>query len=255
MQFTFLLSTRAHDPHVAQELAHKLGYDGIELVLPWEDALERKNVAQYEKLQQVKAIHAPMTDFDAERFMQSLQYAVDVAERLDVPLINIHPPALKYGGRANIEAGYAAVQQAAKKSGRTIALEVLPTPGKPKHARQQSYEHPRQWVDDLQQLKLAGTLDTTHIASWNLDPADYIKPLGQQLQHIHVSDYEPATQEEHLFIGEGAINFQKFFDELRQLSQGQIAITLEQKNRYDITEASVQALVAESLRLLKSFTA
>jgi sugar phosphate isomerase/epimerase/8-oxo-dGTP pyrophosphatase MutT (NUDIX family) len=37
------------------------------------------------------------------------------------------------------------------------------------------------------------TLDTTHLCTWNLDPADVYATLRDRVAHVHISNYEQAT--------------------------------------------------------------
>jgi sugar phosphate isomerase/epimerase len=67
------------------------------------------------------------------------------------------------------------------------------------------------------------TMDTTHLGTWSLEPAEVYPQLGSQVSHIHLSNYD---NEEHLRPETGQLHLDQL---LKHLVQTQYAgdITLE----------------------------
>ena len=248
MPFQFLLSTRAHDPVLAEAVAMELGFDGVELVMQSE---ELRQVRSYGSLRMVRAIHAPVVDFvDVASFRGALDLALKVAAQLNVSLVNIHPGALGKIGHQNVVDCIRCLQERARSTKRTIAYEVLPAPHKPKHKRQMAYPYPVAWLADVKKYHLPATLDTTHIASWGEAPQYYVSLLGDDLAHVHVSDYAPEERSQHLFLNSGTIAWAPFFDGLRAVAESRtIYITLEQAGRFNLREHEDH--LTESLGILR----
>lgn len=256
MRIEVLLSTRKHMPLWAEDLAIQYGFNGIELVMLWDEPAPRQR--QFPRLQHVKAIHAPIADFDTARFTEALQRGLDLATQLNVPLVNMHPGSMECGGRQNVEDCYQIAKDLAQQSGREVAIEILPKPEKEKHRRQRAYEDPTQWVEDLKKFELPGTIDTTHLASWEEESAKYVSLVGKHFAHLHVSDFRPSTEEgepgeQHRFIGDGTIRFGRLFKEIRRNPPGRevLYVTLEQAGRYDL--ARHEGALRDSLQKLQGF--
>lgn len=265
MHFEFLLSTRSHSPLQAEKVALECGFAAIELVMLWEEKAAR--ASEFNRLRHVRAIHAPITEFDHERFTQSLTRACELAVKLDVMIVNIHPGARQFG-EDNVRRCNETLQELAAKYQRTVVLEVMPSPRKPKHVLQQSHQSPQAWVEDVVQQKLLGTLDTTHVASWGISPHELVPQLRERLAHVHVSDFLPEQDKtnvsappksdevgvagtQHLFIGDGTIKFRRFFRAIHDLNLGArtMRVTLEQAGKYDLLE--YQGRIRDSLHHLR----
>lgn len=218
-----------------EALARKLGYDGLELMLPPRHVppeQARRDTAYHTLTQPVPVIHAPTDIYDQPRFRASLDVACDVATITQTPIITIHPPAWKYGGRKNLEDGMTYIKNKEQETGLVIAYEVLVNPAalkpdrRPFFLEQQAYFTVRDWIDDVKKYSLHACLDTTHLASWGEDPAAPLAKLGSHLVHVHVSDYNHKNQEEHLLPGTGDIDLAKFLQTLPQTHPG-LSLTLE----------------------------
>lgn len=259
MRFKFLLSTRKHPPRLAEEVAEVCGFNGVEPVLPWDMSVA--HAREYRLLKTAKAIHAPIAPdkFGPREFVDSLNRAIEMALIVGARLVNIHPGGT-VANRKDVLACVSELQrlEGVKFPGGKVAYEVPQKSGlnQSRHERQRAYAHPQDWVKDVYKYNLAATIDTTHLASWGEDPAAYVKQLKPHLAHVHVSDYLPATKDstvgkQHLFIGEGKIDFANFFHRLRKLRVDELLVTLEPKGRYDIETKETQEKLRTSLQRLK----
>lgn len=252
MKYTWLLSTRKHSPLLAEKVARECGYDGVEAVLPWE--MDHFYEREYRCLRTAKAVHAPISPakYGHREFTQSLEKGIRLALTLGARLVNVHPGGT-VGNREEVVACIDQLQrfQATKFPGGTVAYEVLPKPNgrKSRHEQQRTYKDPHAWVKDVQQYRLAATIDTTHLASWREDAAEYVEQLNHRVAHVHVSDY--LHREQHLFIGEGKIDFGRFFRRLNRLGKEELLISFEPKGRYDISTPEIQEKLRQSLQRLK----
>lgn len=257
-----LLSTRRWSSQETEKEALDLGFDGVELRLP---AVAEYTPAFIDGLSAVRAIHAPTGAFNTEEYAAALELSCKVAKQVGATVVNIHPPALSRGGRQNVLAGLALLKRLSTPQNPLLCCEVLPKPQdvlpkakegkkdgkKEKHEQQQAFDHPRQWMLEMTNRKIAATLDTTHLASWGVkDLREYLKGLGPNLRHLHVSDYDPETRQQHLFLGEGTIDFAGFFRAVKQLPQAnELYVTLEPGGRFDLNKNRER--VAKSLKIIK----
>lgn len=249
-----LLSTRTHSPAAFQDLAQELGFDGIEVVMPSRRLNEPfSRDWSLEGVKRATAVHAPVGCMDMVSYQQALQDALGVAKQLQAKVINIHPPssAEKFGGRQNILNGIQAIQAAGQGSNQLICYEITPQSHRNKllDEDEKSYEGVQAWCDDIAKFNIPATLDTTHIASWGEDPSVYVSTLGANLRHIHVSDYSSDGQ--HLFPGEGDINWPTFFTAVKKLTHiGEITVSIEPGARFDLFEVDKPRL-QKSLELIQ----
>ncbi len=235
-----LLSTRKHDPVAIGSLAVEMGFDGIEYVMPSRIDVEDSVTWSLEGLE-AQVIHARVDDYNHDRFTSALYDALTVADFLGSSIINIHPPSAdpSFGGRQNVLAGIELLQYLASQYQKIkFCYELLALPTKEHHYRQKAYESFDAWLADVAQFNLPATLDTTHAFSWGVDPAVAVQQLGQHLHHVHLSDYRAgggkSKDEQHLFPGEGDIDWNAFFFALKQLKRKNICITFEPAGKFDL---------------------
>lgn len=223
----FLLSSgigyRTHTLAALEKLALSEGFDGLELNLPPRHLPPEETIrdTSYDLLSAVGAIHAPGDLYDQKRFASALNDSVALAKTLKVPLINIHPPALSAGGRANVERGIDLIQRKTAETNLAITYEVLVNPyglekeRRPYFIKQQAYESLEDYAADVKQHNLAATLDTAHVGAWGVDPRQFIRMLGANLKHVHLSDYSASLQREHLLLGQGDLDLAGFLQVLK----------------------------------------
>lgn len=255
----FLLSTRKANPQAMEKLATEIGFDGLEVVLPSHIAENKVDDDwSLEGVTIIKAIHAANGIFKTEKYKTVLEDSISIAKRLNVSIVNIHPPSghADFGGRQNVIEGIKLIKKlAAENSGIKICYEALSAPVKDRHHLQQAYPGPKQWLEDIKKYDLYATLDTTHIASWDEDPVMYIELLGSHLTHIHVSDYIKETKKQHCFPGEGDIKWSQFLAAVQTLKQGEIYITFEPSGKFDLTAPKEHQRLENSLNFAQQLLA
>lgn len=248
-----LLSTRKHDPQEIEELALAMGFDGIEFFMPArssEDISGWRNSIM--ELKTVKAIHAPNGIYGYHEFNSALCDSLSTVIEMGVPILNIHPPSVheNFHGRKNVEESLNLMIELSKQYPTlTICCEVLGLPTKPHHFIQRSHQGPAEWLKDIKTYGLFATLDTTHIVSWGEDPAWYVHQLGDQLRHVHISDF--ANSEQHLFPGEGEIVWDGFFEALKEQSRPDLHLTIEPAGKFDLTAKKERRRLEKSLTFVR----
>lgn len=244
-----LLSTRNLSPHRVAKAANLLGFDGLELVM---QTKAKRGEWSLDGVKRIGAIHGPSRKpgHSHNGFTSILDDTISLALSLGVSIVNIHPPSAHedVGGRQHVLDGIEEIRERMDdRPDVTVCYEVLAMPTKPNHFFEQPYKNPRDWLSDVKKYELNATLDTTHLASWGEDPATFVRSLGHRLRHVHVSDYSSKGKEkQHLFPGEGEIDWPPFFEALRSEERyREISITIEPGNRFNI-------LGEDKQRLLKS---
>lgn len=251
MKTGILFSTRKHPFKQVIALAKEFRADGVELVLHHESCFNEALALSIAERAFVKAIHAPNLDFTRAAFERALDSTIQLAKQLNVSVVNVHPPGLQFEHREKILGGIKLISRLSQRHpDLALCCEVLPFPYSDKHRRRQAYEHPRDWVADIKEFKLAATLDTTHVASWGEDPAIYVKLLGENLHHIHVSDFRPEPAEQHLLLGEGSVNIGALCGAVKALApKHPLYFSLEQASHYDLDENRLG--LTKSLKILQ----
>jgi sugar phosphate isomerase/epimerase len=203
-----LLSTSSVFPEptaAAFEVAAKLGYDGVE-VMVWTDAVSqdadalRALSAHYGV--PVGAVHAPCLLVTQRVWSPDptvrLRRAAELADALDAPTVVVHPP---FTWQREYARGF------------TGLLSML------------SGQHPRLRfaVENMFPVRLAGrelvpyapgwdptavgydayTLDLSHCAASQADAMALADAMGPNLAHVHLGDGTGVARDEHLVPGRG----------------------------------------------------
>lgn len=203
-----VLSTASVYPERAAEafeVAAKLGYDGVEVMVSGDpvsqdvDVLER--LTDYHHVP-VLAIHAPCLLITQRVWGREpwgkLQKAKDVAERLGAKVVVVHPPFRWQRDYArDFETGLARMHD---ETDVVFAVENM----YPLRARgTEVVPYAPHWnpVDqDYQHV----TLDLSHTAVSGSDAMEMAQKLGGRLAHVHLADGTGATnRDEHLVPGRG----------------------------------------------------
>lgn len=242
---------KTHTLKEAEEFARVLGYAGVEIMpppshLPPE---QRNRDTNYASLSHAHVVHGRGDIYTKENFRAALDDTIAIAQTANASVINMHPASRAHGGRQNVLDGIAYIKEMEEKTGITIAYELLVDPngvhpGRKKwFQEQQAYDSIEGWIADVKEYDLAATLDTCHIGTWGKDPEAYIEKVGKNLRHIHFSDFNTTTKEEHLMPGEGNVSLIPFLHALNRLHPD-ISVTLEINPKNTKEEVEVDATQA-----------
>jgi sugar phosphate isomerase/epimerase len=190
---------------VAFELAAKLGYDGVE-VMVWTDPVSQDPYA-LQRLSQhyqvpILAIHAPCLIITQRVWTTDpwtkLQKAQSAAEMLGAQTVVVHPPFRWQRDYArNFRLG---VKRLAEETDVRFAVEnmfPLRVRGREVSAYQPS------WDVATGDLYRDYTLDLSHTAVSNSDALAMLDAMGERVAHLHVADGTGLTKDEHLVPGRG----------------------------------------------------
>lgn len=190
--------------NAAFEIAARLGYDGIEIMV-WTDpvsqdadALSRLSL-RYDV--PILAIHAP-TLLVTQRVWgkdpwAKVHGAVDLAQALDVSTIVVHPPfrwQVKYA--EEFEAGVGEIED---RTGVALAVENM----YPWRAGQREVMAYLPGWDPTEFGYRHYTLDLSHASTAGVDGLELAKRMGTKLRHLHLTDGSGSLKDEHLIPGRG----------------------------------------------------
>lgn len=238
------------------EVAGRLGYDGLELMVSIDplsgdiDAVER--LRDYHEVP-VLAVHAPCllvtqrvwgTDHTAK-----LERAAAAATRLGADVVVVHPP---FRWQRAYAAGFVAnVRRLREATGLTIAVENMypwRVPGGGELAAYVPGWDPTHL--DFDQL----TLDLSHAATARQSSLDLIEAWDERLAHAHLTDGSGTFSDEHLLPGAGN---QRADEVLARLAaRGYTGHVVIEVNTSGIeTRAGREAALADALTFTRSHLA
>jgi sugar phosphate isomerase/epimerase len=203
-----LLSTSAVYPEptaVAFELAVKLGYDGVE-VMVWTDAVSQdidalRALSEHHSTP-IGAIHAPCLLMTQRVWSpdpwQRLRRATEMAHELNAGTVILHPPFFwqrEYArafseGLARMAADHRTVR---------LAVENMYWV---RMAGRRFVPYAPDW-DPTSTGYPHYTLDISHCAASDADPLAMAERMGAGLTHLHLGDGRAAGRDEHLVPGRG----------------------------------------------------
>ena len=233
----------------AFEIAAKLGYDGVE-VMVWTDPTSQDPYA-LQRLSQhyqvpILAVHAPclivtqrVWTTDPWTKLQKAQFA---AELLGAPTVVVHPPfrwqreyARRFREGIDRMAGETAVRFAVENM---FPLRV--------RGREVSAYQPT-WDVAFDELAYRDyTLDLSHTAVSQSDAVAMLDAMGDQLAHLHVADGTGLPKDEHLIPGRGT---QPCIEVLETLGRREFSgnVIVEVNTRRAVDRAEREADLAEAL--------
>lgn len=190
----------------AFELAARLGYDGVEVMVTSDPVSQDVNVlgrlADYHRMP-VLAVHAPCLLFTQRVWgwepWGKLTQATEMAGKLGAKVVVAHPPFIWQREYAKDFAPGLAAMQA--DTGIAIAVENL-YPLRAGAAEIAAYAPHWNPVEmDCSHV----TLDLSHTAVSNSDALEMADQLGERLAHVHLADgTKPGLPDEHLVPGRGS---------------------------------------------------
>ena len=238
----------------AFELAHRLGYDGVELMVGVDPV--STDIDAVEKLRDyhgvpVLSVHSPCliitqrvwgTDHWAK-----LERSAEAARRLDADVVVVHPP---FRWQREYARGFVdGVRRLAEETGIMFAVENMypwRTPGGELKAYLPSWDPTELDFDDL-------TLDFSHASTSNQQSLDLARSWGSRLRHVHLTDGTGSVKDEHLLPGRGDQQADRV---LQHLAEQDFAghVILEVNLRRSMTRAQREASLAESLAFTRGCT-
>jgi sugar phosphate isomerase/epimerase len=240
----------------AFELAAKLGYDGVE-VMVWTDAVSQdagalRGLSDHYGVH-IGSIHAPCL-LVTQRVWSSdpwvrLRRAAALAESLDADTVVVHPPFTwqrDYArtfktGIAKLTARYPQI---------AFAVEnMYPV----RMARREFVPYSPGW-DPTAAGYSAYTLDISHCAASKTDPLEMADTMGTGLAHIHLGDGTGEGRDEHLVPGRGRQPCAELLASLPQRGfTGSIAV--EVATRRSASRDEREADLAEALAFARQYLA
>jgi sugar phosphate isomerase/epimerase len=233
----------------AFELAAKLGYDGVE-VMVWTDPISQDAYA-LQRLSQhyqvpILAIHAPcliitqrVWTTDPWTKLQKAQFA---AELLGAQTVVVHPPFRWQREYArDFQTG---IERMANETDVRFAVEnMFPLRMR---GREVSAYQPTWDVASEPEPYLDYTLDLSHSAVSQSDALAMLEAMGRRLSHLHIADGTGVNKDEHLVPGRGG---QPCAEVLERLAARGFTghVVVEVNTRRALDRAEREADLAEAL--------
>jgi sugar phosphate isomerase/epimerase len=233
----------------AFELAARLGYDGVE-VMVWTDPTSQDPYALLRLSQHyqvpILAVHAPcliitqrVWSTDPWTKLQKAQFA---AELLGAQTVVVHPP---FRWQRDYARGFqAGIRRMAEETAVRFAVEnmfPLRVRGREVSAYQPTWDVA---FDDEPYRDY--TLDLSHSAVSQSDAVAMMEAMGDRLSHLHVADGTGLAKDEHLIPGRGS---QPCVEVLESLAANGYAghVIVEVNTRRALDRAEREAELAEAL--------
>jgi len=224
----------------AFELARRLGYDGLEVMVGI-DAVEK--LRDYHGVP-VLAIHSPCLLITQRVWgtdpWAKLERSAEAAQRLDANVVVVHPP---FRWQRDYARGFVeGVRRLAEDTGILFCVENMypwRTPGGELKAYVPGWD-----PTDLDYADL--TLDFSHASTAGQQSMDLLRSWGSRLRHVHLTDGTGSVKDEHLVPGRGD---QQAGRVLQYLAERNFTghVVLEINSRKSGTRAQREADLAESL--------
>ena len=239
----------------AFELARRLGYDGVEVMIGIDPVAA--DIDAVEKLRDyhgvpVLAIHSPCLLITQRVWgtdpWAKLERSAEAARRLDADVVVVHPP---FRWQRDYARGFVeGVRRLADSTGILISVENMypwRTPGGELKAYVPGWDPTELDYDDL-------TLDLSHASTANLQSIDLVRSWGPRLRHVHLTDGTGSAKDEHLVPGRGD---QQAGRVLQYLAERDFSghVVLEINSRKSATRAQREADLAESLAFARLYLA
>jgi sugar phosphate isomerase/epimerase len=231
----------------AFELARRLGYDGVELMIGIDPV--SSDIDAVEKLRDyhgvpVLSVHSPCLLITQRVWgtddWVKLERSAEAALRLDADVVVVHPP---FRWQRDYARGFVAgVRRLSEQTGILISVENMypwRTPMGELKAYVPGWDPSELDYDDL-------TLDFSHASTSNQQSLDLARAWGSRLRHVHLTDGTGSIKDEHLVPGRGD---QQAGLVLNYLAEQDFSghIVLEVNLRRSSTRAQREADLAESL--------
>ena len=232
----------------AFELAGKLGYDGVE-VMVWTDPISQdpnalRRLSEHYEVP-ILAIHAPclivtqrVWSTDPWVKLQKAQFA---AEMLGAQTVVVHPPFRWQRDYARLFR--AGLQDIAQETGIRFAVENM-FPLRVRGREVSAYQPG--WDVAADEPYRDYTLDISHAAVSHSDALAMLEAMGSHLAHLHVGDGTGVGRDEHLVPGRGT---QPCAEVLERVARTGFSghVIVEVNTRRAVDRAEREADLAEAL--------
>lgn len=233
----------------AFELAAKLGYDGVE-VMVWtdpvsQDAYALQRLSQYHQVP-ILAVHAPclvitqrVWTTDPWTKLQKAQFA---AELLGAQTVVVHPPFRWQ--REYSRSFQAGIERMSQQTDVRFAVENM-FPLRVRGREVSAYE-PTWDVAVEREPYRDYTLDVSHAAVSQSDTLAMLDTMGEHLSHLHIADGTGVAKDEHLVPGRGSQPCVEVLERLaRRGFHGHVIVEVNTRRALDRAER--EADLAEAL--------
>ncbi|WP_433162847.1 sugar phosphate isomerase/epimerase family protein [Kribbella sp. CA-247076] len=233
------------------ELAARLGYDGVEVMVGIDplstqiDAVQR--LVDYHQLP-VLAIHAPCLLITQRVWgtdpWEKLERSAEAAKVLGADVVVVHPP---FRWQRDYARGFVdGIARLEDETGVIFAVENMypwRAPGRGLQAYAPSW-------DPTEQDYAHTTLDLSHSSTAEQDCVELAETMGKSLTHLHLTDGTGSAKDEHLVPGRGT---QRAADLLHNLAnqdfRGHIIIEINTRRATSRSEREVD--LVESLEFTR----
>jgi sugar phosphate isomerase/epimerase len=238
----------------AFELAARLGYDGIEVMVTADpvsqDGAVLRRLSEYHDVP-VMAIHSPCLLITqgvwGREPWAKLEKSADMAHALGAKVVVVHPPfRWQRDYVRDFETGLVRMQS---QTGMTFAVENL-------YPLRPGSSDVAAWAPHWNPVELDvphATLDLSHTAVSDSDAIDMARRLGSRLTHVHLTDgIKPGLPDEHLVPGRGSQPCRELLELLPGIGYtGQVVVEISTRRALNAKERLTD--VGESLRFAKAY--
>ncbi len=218
-------------PWVAAEIARRVGFDGVELVLGYglQGSSGEREIETTLKEGHIGSLHAPFYKLKGwGNLFESLRKTIELAEKFRIPLVTFHPPRW-----LDLEIGFyrrlKGIQDFQDRFGNrflSITIENMPVSHGPIKIGTYLLSRPETLIRFAETHNLYLTLDVTHLGTREKDFLEDVEKFlaTGRIKNVHFSDY--ADGREHLFPGKGTLPLREVLETLGATHYNG-AITLE----------------------------
>jgi sugar phosphate isomerase/epimerase len=241
----------------AFEIATRLGYDGIE-VMVWTDPVSQDPEALLRLSEHygvpILAVHAPCLLITQRVWgtdpWEKLERARRAAEKLNAPTVVVHPP---FRWQRDYARGFRrGVDRMANETAVRFAVENM-FPLRVRGREVSAYAP--DWDPTIEPHR-AYTLDLSHTAVSHSEPLDLAATMGRRLAHVHIADGTGASKDEHLVPGRGSQPCGELLERIAQQGfDGSVVVEVNTRRAADREEREAdlaEALAFTRLHLVSS---
>ncbi|MFE9426655.1 sugar phosphate isomerase/epimerase family protein [Kitasatospora sp. NPDC006697] len=189
---------------IAFELAAKLGYDGVE-VMVWNDPVSQSLPALRELSERYRvpilAVHAPCLLITQRVWTTDpwtkLKRARAAAEKLGADTVVVHPP-FRWQRQYAKEFVLGIERMAGETPVRFAVENMYPW----RYRDREVLAYAPGW-DVTEEAYRHFTVDLSHVATSRVDAFEMVDRMGDRLAHVHLADGSGSGKDEHLIPGRG----------------------------------------------------